>query len=98
MARASYSATPLLSSLVHRPQGVILVLIFTVNACDYPGKGMDHVQDHPHHRLAEQEEDLGEAGPGDACELHTDAKKAAGRDKVLLLRMQLLGKAWGMSQ
>ena len=25
MARASYSATPLLRSLVHRPQGVILV-------------------------------------------------------------------------
>ena len=25
MARASYSATPLLHSLVHRPQGVILV-------------------------------------------------------------------------
>ena len=26
MARASYSTTPLLRSLVHRPQGVILVL------------------------------------------------------------------------
>ena len=27
MARASYSTTPLLRSLVHRPQGVILVII-----------------------------------------------------------------------
>ena len=27
MARASYSTTPLLRSLVHRPQGVILVVI-----------------------------------------------------------------------
>ena len=26
MARASYSATPLVRSLVHRPQGVILVI------------------------------------------------------------------------
>ena len=29
MARASYSTTPLLRSLVHRPQGVILVLTET---------------------------------------------------------------------
>ena len=29
MARASYSATPLLRSLVHRPQGVILVLLIS---------------------------------------------------------------------
>ena len=28
MARASYSTTPLLRSLVHRPQGVILVYMF----------------------------------------------------------------------
>ena len=28
MARASYSTTPLLRSLVHRPQGVILVKIY----------------------------------------------------------------------
>ena len=30
MARASYSTTPLLRSLVHRPQGVILVTSITV--------------------------------------------------------------------
>ena len=30
MARVSYSATPLLRSLVHRPQGVILVLLVVI--------------------------------------------------------------------
>ena len=36
MARASYSETPLLRSLVHRPQGVILVLV-TVFIDKLPG-------------------------------------------------------------
>ena len=31
MARASYSTTPLLRSLVHRPQGVILVPITDID-------------------------------------------------------------------
>ena len=33
MARASYYATPLLRSLVHRPQGVILVIYLSIRGC-----------------------------------------------------------------
>ena len=43
-----------------------------------------------HHGLAEQEEDLGVAGAGDAGELHSDAEQATGRHEVLLLGVQLL--------
>ena len=42
MARVSYYATPLLRSLVHRPQGVILVYIFgliTSGASSFEFKG-----------------------------------------------------------
>ena len=33
MTRATYSATPLLRSLVHRPEGVILVIVWAATYC-----------------------------------------------------------------